>query len=750
LAQSLNQNDTAVLDLHYINKCLVNLEEVLKNNQIHTKNDFKNWLNDYQYIYGTSQTNIKLYLISALLYFVGLTFISKFIFENDTNPTNDLKRLVEVQRITEQKYQNVKLFEYGYFTPLVTLSEREDLSLFNGLIINLSEYIFNLDIEPVYFFDYMIQKIISPITRHKSGEYYTPPFLVKKMVKESYKFGQTILDPCCGSGNFLIEVIKLIKSQKKSKNEKNIAINNVYGFDINPISIYISKINILYMVKNDFPGININMVVYDSLFHTKQEYDESFDLIIGNPPWYTYRDIESVEYQENIKKLAEALEVKPLPKNILNLEISTLFFVRSVKVFMKDNAKIFFVITKGVITGSHASRFRNFKNLSDIKIWMFNRTIEKVFNIDFICLYGQKSNEKIKSNEEATGYHFKLRIEKSKLDYYENLNLELENVEILIPYSVEKRGRKTYTKKLIPRALKKNLILLKESFYKTLFHKGADLNPRNLIFVNFEEINDGLVKINPDKRIFQRSKAPWDKVVFNDEIIEKNYLFKVVKSTELVKFLNYDYYDVFLPLSISDLSFNYENLASNAHKFYDKINNFYLKHKKETTKHNSLMENLNRWSKLINKRQISKIKVVYNNSGSILCSTVIQGDFLVTGDLTFYDTENLDEAYYLSATLNSSLLTKQIQIVKSSRHIFKLPLDFPIIKFDETSLSHQKLVKLGKKAQKIAEKTAIEISEQNLKFLSKFKFQNILKDKLKTIFIEIDKILLKEFAIHKF
>ena len=278
MAQSLNQNEIAVLDLNYINDCLVNLEEVLKNNQIHTKNDFKNWLNDYQYIYGSLQTNIKLYLISALLYFVGLTFISKFICETDTNPTHDLKSLIEVERITEQNYQNVKLFEYGYFTPLITLSEREDLTLFTELIINLSEYIFNLDIEPIYFFDYLIQKIISPITRHKSGEYYTPPFLVKKMVKESYKFGQTILDPCCGSGNFLIEVIKLIKSQNKSKNEKIIAINNVYGFDINPISIYISKINILYLIKNDFPEFKLNMVVYDSLFHTKQEYEESFDL----------------------------------------------------------------------------------------------------------------------------------------------------------------------------------------------------------------------------------------------------------------------------------------------------------------------------------------------------------------------------------------------------------------------------------------------------------------------------------------
>ncbi|GAH58107.1 unnamed protein product, partial [marine sediment metagenome] len=35
----------------------------------------------------------------------------------------------------------------------------------------------------------VIQNFLSTYIRHKSGEFYTPPFLVKKMVKESYKFG---------------------------------------------------------------------------------------------------------------------------------------------------------------------------------------------------------------------------------------------------------------------------------------------------------------------------------------------------------------------------------------------------------------------------------------------------------------------------------------------------------------------------------------------------------------------------------
>ena len=156
------------------------------------------------------------------------------------------------------------------------------------------------------------------------------------------------------------------------------------------------------------------------------------------------------------------------------------------------------------------------------------------------------------------------------------------------------------------------------------------------------------------------------------------------------------------------------------------------------------MENLNRWSKLINLRQTSKIKIVYNNSGSILNAAVVQGDFRVTGDLCFYDTDNLEEAYYLSAILNSNLMTKQIKILKSSRHIFKLPLEFPITKFESKNSTHQKLAELGKKSEVIAVDTINAYIENNKTNYTKFKLQSVLSERLKPLFEEIDEILIRD------
>jgi len=736
----VNPNDEKKLDLSYINKNLKNLEVLLTKHDIYQKREFREWFDDFKRIYGKKQTNLHLYCIYALIYLIGAAFISKFILKNENSllqHKNFIKMLKKVGTQIKSNFNNLNLFNTKYFNPIISLYEKENLEFFNSLIGNVSYFVFKINIPPEYYFDYLIQNLISPIIRHKSGEYYTPPFLVKKMVKESYYFGETVLDPCCGSGNFLTGIVKLILSKNKTKENKISAINKLYGFDINPISIYITKINLLYLIKDITADIKLNLYSFDSLFQIDNNFSKKFDLVIGNPPWYTYRDIDSVEYQEKIKKLAEELGIKPQPKNLLNLEISTLFFIRAKNTLLKERGKIFFVITKGVISGSHASRFRNFEGLSNIRIWTFDKQIENIFKIDFICLYGQKSRKKVQySKNDVRSYYFILKNVTENIEYFKNIELKLARKEL--------KAGKLFTKKLVSKYSIENLLPIKESYYKSLFHKGADLNPRNLIFVSFKNWKDSLVQINPDNRIFKRAKSPWNKKEFANEIIEKKYVFKVVKCTELVKFYIYNYYNVFLPLSKIDLSFDYCNLDEYTKHFYDKINNIYKKYKKETTKHKSLMENLNRWSKLVNQRQLSKIKVVYNNSGSILQSAVIQGNFLITGDLSFYDTENLEEAFYLSAILNSNLLTKQVQIMKSSRHIFKLPLDIYIKKFDINNNNHMELVELGVKGQALTKQSINTFIKNNERNYTKFKIQNMLSEKLKPVLVQIDEILEKE------
>ncbi len=728
-------------ELDSLEKCLLYIKE---DKVIYA--NFNQWKKTYSKVYNEKDLDYKLFISSAIIYYMGNLFLYKYVLK-ENNYLNDDKEghldLLKINGMINNRFQNLELFHYSYFEPFIKNKILNES--FTKSLIKISKHIFNLQIEPEFMFDYLIQNILSPLIRHGSGEFYTPPFLVKKMVVETYKIGEKTLDPCCGTGNFLIEILKTIINSDKSKKEKLEAIDNIYGYDINPLSILMLKITFLYLTKDLNSKLKLNLFTVNSLFNHPHIPKNKFDLIIGNPPWYTYRDVEIPNYQERIKNLAEELDIKPLPKNILNIEISSLFFFQAKNLYMNENAKIFFVITKGVITGSHASQFRNFKGFNNVKIWSFDKKIEQIFNIDFICLFAEKS-ENITEHQklEVPAYHYTIKNNIENLDYFSNVNLILKKKDILIPYDVEKKGNKTYTKKLILKELNSELLPSGTSYYKKLFHKGADLNPRNLIFIQIKKRDNSCVEINPDKRIFNRAKKPWDKKEFTNELIEVKYIFKVIKSTELVKFYIYDNYNVFLPLTKEDLNFNYANLSKNAKKFYDKINSIYLKNKKSTTKNKSLMDNLNRWAKLINERQLSNIKVIYNNSGSILNSTVIQGDFLITGDLSFYATDDLQEAHYLTAILNSNLIAKHVRIVKSSRHIFKLPLDVLIKEFDKSNSNHLKLAELGRECCSIAKNITDDFIDINGPRISKIKVQEVLKEKLHPNLLKIDEILKKE------
>jgi hypothetical protein len=85
-------------------------------------------------------------------------------------------------------------------------------------------------------------------------------------------------------------------------------------------------------------------------------------------------------------------------------------------------------------------------------------------------------------------------------------------------------------------------------------------------------------------------------------------------------------------------------------------------------------------------------------------------------------------------------LTNQVQIKKSSRHIFKIPFEIPIKIFDETNKYHLKLTNLAKKAHRISESITLEMVKKNSGTISKIKIQTVLNRNLARILEQIDEI----------
>lgn len=105
--------------------------------------------------------------------------------------------------------------------------------------------------------------------KNKKGSYYTPHNVVNNMISSiSLINNETFLDPCCGSGAFLISI--------------NAKPKQIYGIDNDPIAVFICKVNLLLKYKT----ICFKPQIYCLDFLQKKSFlNMKFDYIITNPPW---------------------------------------------------------------------------------------------------------------------------------------------------------------------------------------------------------------------------------------------------------------------------------------------------------------------------------------------------------------------------------------------------------------------------------------------------------------------------------
>ena len=585
---------------------------------------------------------------------------------------------------------NLQVFDFDFFFWIGIKKE-----LFKKVIDEIK----GLKFENQDIFSQLYQQIFVSDLRHKRGEFFTPSHLVKEMLIDYYKFGLKILDPTCGSGIFLVNIIIKILNSQNPNSLKIKAITNVFGFDVNPLAIITSKANIFLLLLDyfkledqEFPKISIFLC--DSLF--PEEYENkisfnfkdlynTFDLIIGNPPWLTYKDLYDKGYQMRIRKLANELGIKPSSQYITHIELAAVFFYAIPVKFLKKNGKIFFVMPKSTLNGDHCYEFRAFSIFSvELEIWDFPNSY--FFNIDHICLkaeyIGQDNNILVINRYPIKTKIFDHKINLKEETYYSSLKIEDDGARLILPNDeLEILNR------------------LQVSDYKKQFFQGATLVPRTLVFFQIRKRKDHYLVIDSDPDIISRAKEKWF-FQFQNKEIEQRFHFKTFLNIHLIPFHLKSLKDVFLPIN-EHLVYKPEFLQRypKAQSFYNEVNKFYQENKKETSDIATLHDNLNYWNKLQKQLNNKSYIVVYNASGSNLKAAVINKEdqkVIIGSENYYFSTDLEEEAYYLSAILNSPNLSKNIKIIKSSRHIHKRPFSFPIPIYDENNLIHKKLAKKGK------------------------------------------------------
>lgn len=126
-------------------------------------------------------------------------------------------------------------------------------------------------------FEYFLKA--STVTKNDLGEYFTPRHIVKTMVRlVNPKIGETIYDPFCGTGGFLIESFRYIYNSmaRTETNIKTLRERTIYGNEITNTA-RITKMN---MILAGDGHSNINMC--DSLANL---IDGKYDIVLANMPY---------------------------------------------------------------------------------------------------------------------------------------------------------------------------------------------------------------------------------------------------------------------------------------------------------------------------------------------------------------------------------------------------------------------------------------------------------------------------------
>ena len=221
-----------------------------------------------------------------------------------------------------------------------------------------------------------------------AGQYFTPRALIKAMVDVTDpKITETVADPACGTGGFLLAAYEHMKPQSKEiAKQKFLKEHAFFGADNTPLVVTLASMN-LYL--HDIGTESSPIVCQDSLI---DKSDKMFDVILANPPFGT-RPQGSVEVYANRPEFVKTSD------NQVN-------FLQHIMSIVRTNGRVAVVLPDNVLTDGGATAKVREKLLKDFNLHTILRLPTGLFYAN-----GVKTNvlffEKGKSTEDIWVYDYR-------------------------------------------------------------------------------------------------------------------------------------------------------------------------------------------------------------------------------------------------------------------------------------------------------------------------------------------------------
>ena len=227
---------------------------------------YQQWSNFLSIAYDVFNASERIFIIHTYLSIFAKMLTYEIITQDDYIDDDELKGIVTGTIFNQFNLKNFT--DNDFFHWVATEKNLASLrKVFRIISSQLNSYDFTLVEEDILKGVY--QELVDRETRQSLGEYYTPDWLCESIVNNlKLNPESTILDPACGSGSFLRATIDKLSKQYPGL-PADIIASNVYGIDIHPLSVLISKTTVILALGKKIQScknpLTLNVYLADTL-----------------------------------------------------------------------------------------------------------------------------------------------------------------------------------------------------------------------------------------------------------------------------------------------------------------------------------------------------------------------------------------------------------------------------------------------------------------------------------------------------
>lgn len=242
------------------------------------------------------------------------------LFKNDEDATKD---------VIQDYFEKLKFYTDNFFSFIDVYNEELFNKNFEVLseIVKLFQNISLTNTTQHQFLGDLFEKLLDQGIKQSEGQFFTPIPIVKFLVsslpiEEMIRNGEIpkVIDYASGSGHFLTEYASEIKSIISDETVLSKYYGSIFGIEKESRLAKVSKVSALMYGANE-----TQIFFHDALSKFEDIQDNSFDILISNPPYSVKGFLETLSKDER-----NQFELSKLIKNIeTNSSIETFFIERA-------------------------------------------------------------------------------------------------------------------------------------------------------------------------------------------------------------------------------------------------------------------------------------------------------------------------------------------------------------------------------------------------------------------------------------